>query len=93
MSFEQACQELHHRCEAIRADEMLDFNVVNPHKALLSTTGKKKGKTGQSELANCLAKDCSSMIALSTVHRRKDSLGGVKGWPGQSKLQCSNPSN
>jgi hypothetical protein len=37
VSFEQACQELHHRCEAIRADEMLDYNVVNPHKALLST--------------------------------------------------------
>ncbi len=67
VTFEQACQELHHRCEAIRADEMLDFNVGNPQKDLLytglvSTAGKKNGKTGQSDLAHCLAKDCASMI-------------------------------
>jgi hypothetical protein len=27
VTFEQACQELHHRCEAIRADELLDYNA------------------------------------------------------------------
>ena len=61
VTFEQACQELHHRCEAIRADAMLDYNVTNSHKALLSTSGKKQGKSAQT-LVQCLAKDCLSMV-------------------------------
>jgi hypothetical protein len=62
ISFDQACQELHHRCEAMRADELLDRNVVSTNRALLSTTGKKKGKDDQKELAPCLVQDCASMI-------------------------------
>ncbi len=62
VTFEQACQELHHRCETIRADDLLDRNIANPNRALLSTSGKKNGKDNQSELAPCLVKDCSSMI-------------------------------
>jgi hypothetical protein len=63
VSFEQACQELHHRCEAIRADELLDHkNARSPGRALLSKEAKKHGKGGDIELDPCLAKDCVSMI-------------------------------
>ena len=40
VSFDQACRELHFRCEAIRADEFLDSR---PGKALISTERKKTG--------------------------------------------------
>jgi hypothetical protein len=41
VTFDQACRELHFRCEAIRADEFLDSR---PGKALISTERKKKGR-------------------------------------------------
>ena len=60
VSFDQACQELHHRCEAIRADEFLDSR---PGKALVSTEQKKKGALGVPvEKLPCLTKDCPEMI-------------------------------
>jgi hypothetical protein len=38
VSFDMACQELHHRCEAIKADDFLDSRHG---RALISTEGKK----------------------------------------------------
>ena len=60
VSFDQACRELHHRVEAMRADDFLDSR---PGRALLSTEGKKHGQLG-SELVKlaCLAKDCGEMV-------------------------------
>jgi hypothetical protein len=60
VSFDQVCQELHHRCEAIRADEFLDSR---PGKALVSTEQKKKGALGvPAEKLPCFTKDCPEMI-------------------------------
>ena len=60
VSFDQACRELHHRVEAMRADDFLDSR---PGRALLSTEGRKHGQLG-SELVKlaCLAKDCGEMV-------------------------------
>jgi hypothetical protein len=44
VTFDQACRELHFRCEAIPADDYLDSR---PGKALISTERKKKGQDGQ----------------------------------------------
>jgi hypothetical protein len=59
VTFEQACQELHFRCEAIRADNLLDTQF-RPTKttALLSTEIKHLDK----EKVPCLVKDCAGMI-------------------------------
>ncbi len=60
VSFDQACQELHHRCEAIKADEFLDSR---PGKALVSTEQKKKGAHAVPvEKLPCLTKGCVEMI-------------------------------
>jgi hypothetical protein len=60
VTFEQACNELHFRCEAIRADEYLDSR---PGKALISTERKKKGQDGQPpEKLQCLKQGCPTMI-------------------------------
>jgi hypothetical protein len=60
VTFDQACRELHHRVEAMRADDFLDSR---PGRALLSTEGKKHGQLA-SELVKlaCLAKDCGEMV-------------------------------
>ncbi len=73
VTFDQACRELHFRCEVIRADEFLDSR---PGKALIATGGKtsdvlclisterkKKGQEGQpQEKLECLKQGCSTMI-------------------------------
>ena len=60
VSFDQACQELHHRVEAMRADDYLDGR---PGRALVSTQLKKHGQGGvELEKVSCLAKDCEEMV-------------------------------
>jgi hypothetical protein len=59
-SFDQACRELHHRVESMKADDLLDSRSS---RALISTEGKKKGQ--QAVLLDkvlCLAKDCRELI-------------------------------
>jgi hypothetical protein len=60
VTFDQACRELHHRVESMRADDYLDGHSG---RALISTEGKKKGQ-GRVELAklSCLAKDCAELV-------------------------------
>jgi hypothetical protein len=43
-TFEDACEELFHRCEAIRADELLDTPVRGRQKALVTTRTVKETK-------------------------------------------------
>ena len=60
ISFDQACQELHHRVEAMRADDFLDSR---PGRALVSTTGKKLGQQDVNLVkVPCLAKDCAELV-------------------------------
>jgi hypothetical protein len=60
VSFDQACRELHHRVEAMRADDFLDSR---PGRALISTEGKKQGQLdAQLVKVSCLAKDCVEMV-------------------------------
>ena len=60
ISFDQACQELHHRVEAMRADDYLDSR---PGRALLSTNGKKQGQDDTNLVkVLCLAKDCKELV-------------------------------
>jgi hypothetical protein len=58
VTFEQACQELHFRCEAIRADALLDSRFKPTGKVLLSTEIKHLDK----EKLPYLAKSCDGMI-------------------------------
>jgi hypothetical protein len=60
ISFDLACQELHHRVEAMRADDYLDSR---PGRALVSTTGKGLGQTDANLVkVPCLAKDCAEQV-------------------------------
>jgi hypothetical protein len=60
VSFDLACRELHHRVEAMRADDFLDSR---PGRALISTEGKKQGQLDvQLVKVSCLAKDCVEMV-------------------------------
>jgi hypothetical protein len=60
VTFDRACQELHHRVEAMRADDYLDNR---PGRALLSTEGKKNGQNAVPvPKLPCLAKDCAELI-------------------------------
>jgi hypothetical protein len=60
VSFDQACRELHHRVEAMRAD---DFLVSRPGRVLLSLEGKKNGQQfSQLAKVSCLEKDCVEMV-------------------------------
>jgi hypothetical protein len=60
VTFDRACQELHHRVEAMKADEYLDNR---PGRALLSTEGKKNGlQAVPVAKLPCLAKDCAELI-------------------------------
>ncbi len=68
ITFEEACADLHHRCEAIRADELLATSVRgqarNP-KALVSTQGKRQNKvTSEIEMAPCLQLGCDDMVKM-----------------------------
>jgi hypothetical protein len=56
--------ELHHRCDAIRADELLDHTIRSPGKNLnlLSTASKRHNRKGEGELVPCLSKDCAGKI-------------------------------
>jgi hypothetical protein len=60
ITFDQACRELHHRVEAMRADDYLDSR---PGRALVSTAAKKQGQNN-AELVKvpCLAKDCAELV-------------------------------
>jgi hypothetical protein len=60
VTFDQACRELHHRVESMRADDYLDGPSG---RALISMEGKKKGQ-GSVELMklSCLAKDCAELV-------------------------------
>jgi hypothetical protein len=59
---------LHHRCEAIRADELLNTPIRGqPQKALVSTHGKKQNKINEKdtsvvEQSLCLEKECLEMV-------------------------------
>jgi hypothetical protein len=60
VTFDRACQELHHRVEAMKADEYLDSR---PGRALLSTESKKNGQNAVPVAKlPCLAKDCAELI-------------------------------
>ena len=60
VTFDRACQELHHRVEAMKADDYLDSR---PGRALLSTEGKKNGLQAVPVIKlPCLAKDCAELI-------------------------------
>jgi hypothetical protein len=60
ITFELACRELHHRVEAMKADDYMDSR---PGKALISTEHKKHGQAAVPvEKVPCLAKDCLEMI-------------------------------
>jgi hypothetical protein len=58
VTFEQACQDVHFRCEAIRADALLDSRFKPTGKVLISTEIKHLDK----EKLPCLAKGCEGMI-------------------------------
>jgi hypothetical protein len=60
ITFEQACRELHHRVEVMKADDFMDGNSG---RALVSTEMNKNGQ-GAVPVAKvlCLAKDCLEMI-------------------------------
>jgi hypothetical protein len=68
ITFEEACDDLHHRCEAIRADELLATPIrAQTQKALVSTHGKRQNKgqdkdTAEIEQAPCLEKSCYETI-------------------------------
>jgi hypothetical protein len=68
ITFEEACDDLHHRCEAMRADELLATPIYGQQKALLSTQGKRRNKKeGQDtsetiEQAPCLEKSCHETV-------------------------------
>jgi hypothetical protein len=60
VTFERACQELHHRVEAMRADDYLDSR---PGRALVSTERQKNGQNAVPLVKlPCLAKDCAELI-------------------------------
>ncbi len=60
VTFERACQELHHRVEAMRVDDYLDSR---PGRVLVSTEGKKNGQNAAPLVKlPCLAKDCAELI-------------------------------
>jgi hypothetical protein len=60
VSFDQACRELHHRVEAMRADDFLDSR---PGRALVSTEIKRHGQlAGAVQKVACLAKDCAELV-------------------------------
>jgi hypothetical protein len=64
-TFEDACEDLFHRCEAIRADELLNTPVRGQQKALVSTKAKRHNTgSAQPEMAPCLEKGCSDLVKV-----------------------------
>ncbi len=69
VTFEEACDELHHRCDAIHADEYLYSTFHGERRALVSSgpqvlvsaENKKQNKEPAARLP-CLAKYCAGMI-------------------------------
>jgi hypothetical protein len=67
ITFEDACADLHHRCKAIRADELLSGSVRNsgPKRALISTKAKRINLPVQDvDKSLCLAKGCLKMVKI-----------------------------
>jgi hypothetical protein len=67
ITFDEACDDLHHRCEAVRADELLATSVRDAPKTLISTQLKRRNKgrakEGEEvEQAPCLEKDCHETV-------------------------------
>ncbi len=69
VTFEIACDELHHRCDAIRADEYINSTFHGERRALVSagpqalvSTELTKHHKEETTRLPCLAKDCSGMI-------------------------------
>jgi hypothetical protein len=57
VTFEEACEDLHTRCSAIRADELLATPVRGQRKALVTTQAKRQNKAdSETEMAPCLRK-------------------------------------
>ena len=65
-TFEEACDDLHHRCEAIRADELLYTQVKDTgRKLLVSTKGKRLNQPQpppEVDKKLCLELNCTEMI-------------------------------
>jgi hypothetical protein len=63
-TFEEACDDLHHRCEAIQADKLLYTQVRDTgRKLLVSTQNKRLNKsTPQVDTKVCLEVHCTEMI-------------------------------
>ena len=66
ITFEDACTDLHHRCEALRVDELLATPVRGQgQKALISTHAKRQNKeVSEVEMAPCLHKGCSELVKI-----------------------------
>ncbi len=65
VDFEEACEDLHHRCKAIRADELLDTPVRGQAKALITTHAKRQNKvTSEIEMGPCLQKECADLVKI-----------------------------
>jgi hypothetical protein len=65
ITFEEACEDLHHRCESIRADELLDTPIRGQPKALITTQAKRKNKVPEnSEVGPCLQKACTETVKI-----------------------------
>jgi hypothetical protein len=64
-TFEEACEDLHNRCDAIRADELLDTPVRGQTKTLISTQAKRQNKpTLEIEMGPCLKKGCTELVKI-----------------------------
>jgi hypothetical protein len=66
-TFEEACDDLHHRCEAIQADELLYTQVKDTgRKLLVSTQSQRINKTIPAapdvDMKQCLELNCTEMI-------------------------------
>jgi hypothetical protein len=66
-TFEEACDDLHHRCEAIQADELLYTQVKDTGRKLLVSTQSKRINRMTSaapgvDLKQCLEINCTEMI-------------------------------
>jgi hypothetical protein len=64
ITFEEACEDLHHRCKAIQADQLLFTQVKGSgRKVLVTTQCKRQNKDiPADEKKQCLEKDCTEMI-------------------------------
>ncbi len=62
-TFEDACEDLFHRCEAIRADELLKTPVRGKQRALVTAQAKRQN-TGavKVEMAPCLQKGRGDLV-------------------------------